>query len=172
MGHGRDFLRRAKDLGVLTEAELGQCLRLEEDERTPHRVEYTEIPIKDFADTLEKDFQNTLAFIAKKSPINVRVQLWQTIRGLGVDFKCYRSAVEQGQDHVFEEVWKKRSGPRGRPLDELLKEGRSLKEQYGGLKKRFLEKHDKKLLKQMIKLNRKLEPIQEKLERDYGISDY
>jgi hypothetical protein len=57
-GHGRAFLKRAKQLGILGRIELWQCVSMEEDRMIPNRVEHFRKPLAEFAAEVEKQLED------------------------------------------------------------------------------------------------------------------
>ncbi|HXV84089.1 MAG TPA: SprT-like domain-containing protein [Candidatus Binatia bacterium] len=166
-GHGRDFMKRAKDLGILGSIELSQCFRLEEEENKPHRVEYVSTPLSEWATSIDKELVE-LKEMAATLPMNVRVKFYTKARSIEAAWSCYFHAVKSGQDHVMGEIWKPRRGPKGKPLHELLVEQRALETQLHELQQNFIKTQDRALMKTIGQVSRQYYFITDKLERDYG----
>jgi hypothetical protein len=171
-GHGSAFLQRAKSLGILGHSELFQCSQLEEAERIPHTTESIRVTLSDAAKNIDREISELIEFVIKRTAMNVRSQIYQKLRNIEVRWTVYHRTIEQGKDYIINEVWKRRRGPRGKARHELLTEFRVLDEQVQKLQEKYFATHDKTVLRDMQRLERKKDRLQEKLSRDYGIDAY
>jgi hypothetical protein len=170
-GHGRAFMRRAKQLGILGSIELSQCVTLEEDQYVPHKVEYVRTPLPAFAAGIDKEFAE-LKELAARLPMNVRLQFYRKVRSIEVNWICYAQAIKNKQDYVDGEIWKRRKGPRGKPLHQLLTEHEALSEQFRKLQEKFFDTRHRAAWKEMQRIERKSDAIEKKLRRDYDMDPY
>ena len=98
-----------------------------------------------------------------------KIELYPLFQSVETGWKGYSNAVELKNDQVTEEVWHRRSGPRGKSLVALQKEQENLEKQINDLLKRQQEeKLDTEIFLKLVKpLNRQLDKIEDKLRRDY-----
>jgi hypothetical protein len=133
LGHGPAFKRRAiqlmkrdRQLDVMSIIELQQCTQPEEPEWIPHRTEYKNVPLPDVAADISKRLSNAVLLAAKALPANLRWRIYRELDEAKRMFYCYHGAVERGDDHLVRIEERRRSGPRGKPLRELLSESKTL----------------------------------------------
>ena len=105
-----------------------------------------------------------------KVPDRERIKLFPLFQSVEVYWRTYAQAVERKEDHVTGEIWRRRRGPRGKSLEELLEEQVRLQNEINALLKRQEEENlaGKDFLKLVRPLNARLFKIEEKLARDYG----
>lgn len=97
-GHGLNFKRRAKQLGILNRVELEQLADLE---RRAHAVEHRRVRLRAFADEIDKALEE-LADLTFKAPISVSEKIHAAVTNIKVGWACYRHAIEKGDDYVIE----------------------------------------------------------------------
>lgn len=131
-GHGRAFLKRAKELNVLDMPELRQCSGIEEIQLSPHRVTYVKTPLAEFAARISEQLSELKKF-SVKLPVDPRLTLYRKINNIAVDWICYKGAIQRGENYIQEEILKLRPGPKGKPLVTLLEESRALQDQINQL---------------------------------------
>src|SRR5205823_12733264 len=137
-GHGIDFKRRARKLGILGRIELDQCFSGEETLNRPHTMELKKIPREEFADQMDGHLEK-LRHLAACTPLKLREKIYREAREIEAIWGGYRNAVQGGEDFVTEEIIKSRRGPRGKPLDVLIKEGRELRARRDTLQQKYSE---------------------------------
>ena len=169
-GHGKAFLKRASELGILGRIELDQCFSLEEYQHSPTKRKLVKISMKKVKEQIEREIEDLLDFIVKL-PEKQRVESYRLINNLRVTWQVYSGAVERGEDHVMEERWVKRRGPRGKSLEGLRKEYNELKPEYSRLLKEFISNpSDQALHRKLQAVQNKRSYISHKVEKDYGFS--
>src|SRR5262245_7364253 len=167
-GHGRAFLKRAKELKVVDVSELRQCSGIEEIQFSPHTVTHVKTPLAEFAAGIGKQILELKKF-AIKLPIDLRLKFYRIVRSIEVDWICYRGAAERGENHIQQEIWKLRRGPKGKPLVTLLEESKALQDRIDQL---YPALEDPKARKEIARLESQLDRIAEKLKRDYNMDPY
>ena len=88
-GHGAAFLRRAKSLGVLGGSELSQRSDAEEEKRTLHTVQRVKVSLADAAAEIDKELDDLQVLIIKRTPIQIRLDLYQGINSIRATWSCY-----------------------------------------------------------------------------------
>lgn len=166
-GHGRDFKKRARRLGILGSIELSQCFSLEEETSKPHHTEVVKIPLKEVGDGIIIAVKN-LKKLASRVPMKLREKIYREAQSIEASWHCYQQAVERGEDFIFEERIRLRRGPKGKSLDLLLREQKELQSRVRELFEKLKNSEEQpSALAALKKANRQLSRIDEILDRDY-----
>ncbi len=161
-------MKRASELGILGRIELDQCFSLEEYQHSPTKRKLVKISMKKVKEQIEREIEDLLDFIVKL-PEKQRVESYRLINNLRVTWQVHSGAVERGEDHVMEERWVKRRGPRGKSLQELWREYNELEPEYLRLQKEFMSNpKDLALRRKFQAVASKRSNIEERVEKDYG----
>ena len=168
-GHGRDFRKRAQQLGILGRIELDLCRSGEEVLSRPHTVETRRVSLGEVYSEMVSRLEK-LEALALRVPMNLRTALYFEVRNLRNALFVYHAAVENGEDYVLDDVIKPRRGRRGKPAVQLVEEGRQLHREIKALRGR--DKLDQKGQKQLETKTRRLEQIEARLQKDYEIEDF
>src|SRR5438445_13529692 len=98
-----------------------------------------------------------------------KIELYPLFQSVETGWKGYSNAAELKNDQVTEEVWHRRSGPRGRSLVALHKEQEHLEKQINDiLIRQQEEKLDTETCLKLVKpLNRQLDKIEDKLRIEH-----
>jgi len=167
-GHGQAFLKRATQLDILGRIELDQCSSMEEYFVTPTKRTLVKISMKKVKEQIGQEIEALMDF-AIKLPEKQRIEFFQLVKNLDVTWHVYSGAVERGADHVIEEYMVKRSGPKGKSLQELWKEYNELEPEYLRLQKEFMSNpNDLALRRKFQAVENKRSRIEERVEKDYG----
>jgi hypothetical protein len=86
----------------------------------------------------------------------------------------FSAAVKEKSDHVIQEIWQIKKGPRGKALHELQREYTVLQNQRQTLLKKLKRKanrdQDEAADRQLKTIDAALSRIRRKVEKDYGVS--
>ena len=178
-GHGKAFLRRAKQLGIVDEYVIDTCGSFEEVDHRPHRREWVRVPINEYKKRLEEASKELAEFRTKfwgkkdRMSVNDKIRSERLSKTVKVIETVYNHAVEKGETHVTEEVMTPRRGPRGKSLRDMFQEIKLLRREEEKLRKRQVSvgltpKQQERLgaiVGQQMKLS-------EKAERDYDVELY
>jgi hypothetical protein len=93
------------------------------------------------------------------------------MRSIEFGWRTYLSTEKEGKDYVVAEVWKRRKGPRGKSMLELLRERDELEKQINSVQKQFFEGtlDEGSYRKTMRPLIRREEKVSDKLKRDFHV---
>ena len=171
-GHGKAFLQRAQELGIVNSYVLQRCFSAEEYEHTPTVRKTTKVPLPRFKRQVDKWFEVLFQEVGKL-PDQQKIRIYPYIQNVYVGWATFSAAVKAKKDHVFHEIWKMKPGPRGKGLHELQKEYTRLQTQRETLLKK-LEKTSKSFRKVNIRqklhtISATMEKIRKTLEKDYDI---
>jgi len=168
-GHGQAFLKRAGALEIIGSYELARCFSLEEYEHTPTKRKLVRTPLKEVKERINQAI-NGLEKLIMALLDKEKVKFYPQFQSLRTEWIFYSRAVEEGKKFISGEHWEKRKGPKGKSLEDLRKEYAALKPGYEKLLKKFLSKNrpDPKLHRKVIALERKMDRLSDKAERDYN----
>ena len=171
-GHGAAFLRRAQELGIVDSCVLQRCFSSEEYEHTPTVRRTKHVPLSRFKRQVDQWF-NQLIGEAIKLPEPYGSRLYPHVQNVYVGWTAYSAAVKEKSNHVIQEIWQIRKGPRGKELHELQREYRVLQNQRRSLLNRLKGKagpqRDEAANRQLESIDAALSQIRRKVEKDYGV---
>jgi hypothetical protein len=172
-GHGAAFLKRARELGIVTSYVLQRCFSSEEYEHTPTVRKTKKVPLSRFKRQVDQWFDQLLEEVGKvPDPYNVK--LYPYVQNAYVGWTAFSAAVKEKSDHVLQEIWRVRKGPHVKGLHELQNEYAELQQQRETLLRK-LKKQGKgfrmrPVRRQVKVVDVKLKQVRKEIEKDYGIS--
>jgi chromosome segregation ATPase len=98
-------------------------------------------------------------------------KLYPHVQNVYVGWTAYSAAVKEKSNHVIQEIWQIRKGPRGKELHELQREYRVLQNQRRSLLNRLKRKRhrDEAANRQLKSIDAAISRIRRKVEKDYGV---
>jgi hypothetical protein len=175
-GHSELFKKRARELGILGNIELEQCHEesmLKAEYVVPHTVKFEKVSLKDYALSIDKSFEE-LEKLIDRLPVERREKAHKLVGGAKVGWTVYRHAVEGGRDHIVNAIWKPRRGRRGKTAAELLDRLDVLRLKWQEMDRRMMADnsllHDRKFKRERTAIDREIERLYGKLEKDYGVA--
>lgn len=171
-GHGAAFLKRAQELGIVNSYVLQRCFSSEEYEHTPTVRRTRRVSLTKFKRQVDHWFAHLLeAALNLPSPHNTR--LYPYVQNAYVGWMTYSAAVKERSDHVIQEIWQIKKGPRGKELHELQREYAVLQSQRRTLLKKGKRKvnrnQDEAANRQLTTIDATLLRMRRKVEKDYGV---
>jgi len=172
-GHGAAFLKRAQELGIVNSYVLQRCFSSEEFEHTPTVRRTKKVSLTKFKRQVDHWFTHLLEEVLNlPSPHNT--SLYPYVQNAYVGWMTFSAAVKEKSNHVIQEIWQIKKGPRGKGLHELQKEYGALQKQRATLLKKF-KKRGKRLRDEITRrqvkfIEAKIEKIQKTVAKDYGLS--
>ena len=171
-GHGTAFLKRAQELGIVNSYVLQRCFSSEEYEHTPTVRRTKKVSLTKFKRQVDHWFIQLLEeALHLPSPHNTR--LYPYVQNAYVGWMTFSAAVKEKSDHVIQEIWQIKKGPRGKELHELQREYAFLQNQRQTLLKTLKRKahrdQDEAAGRQLKTIEAALSRIRRKVEKDYGI---
>jgi hypothetical protein len=172
-GHGRAFLKRAQDLGIVDSYVLQRCFSAEEYEHTPTTRTSKKIPLPRFKRQVDKWIEGLFQEIAKL-PDQQKIRIYPYAQNVYVGWSAFAAAVKAKKDHIFQEIWKIKKGPRGKGLHELQAEYAWLQAQGKALLKKIRKSskglRNERNRKELHNINAAMERIRKTLKEDFDIS--
>jgi len=171
-GHGRAFLKRAQALGIVNSYVLERCFSSEEFDHTPTVRKTKKVPLGKFARQVDQWFSQLIGE-SVKLPEPYGTRIYPHVQNAYVGWLTYSAAVKGKSDHVVQEIWKIKPGPRGKGLHELQREYALLQTQHAKLTKQLrsqAERRQRAVMKRQIDtIDADLSRIRKQVEKDYGI---
>ena len=151
---------------------MERCFSSEEFEHTPTVRKTKKVPLGKFTRQVDQWFRELIS-AAVELPEPHGSRIYPCVQNAYVGWLTYSAAVKEKSDHVIQEIWKIKRGPRGQGLHELQKEFALLKTQRQSLTKQLKSKTrgkpEPKFSRQLRALDAELSRIRKKVEKDYGI---
>lgn len=171
-GHGAAFLKRAQELGIVTSYVLQRCFSPEEYEHIPTVRKTRKVPLSKFKRQVDHWFDQLLGEVGKlPDPYNVK--LYPYVQNAYVGWTAFSAAAKEKSDHVIQEIWQIKKGPRGKDFHELQREYAALQNERRNLLKKLKRKanrdQDKAANRHLKSIDAALSRIRRNVERDYGV---
>ena len=171
-GHGVAFLKRAQALGIVNSYVLQRCFSSEEFEHTPTVRRTKKVSLTKFKRQIDHWFSRLLEEVLNlPDPHNAR--LYPYFQNTYVGWMTFSAAVKEKSNHVIQEIWQIRKGPRGKGLHELQKEYADLqhrRETFQKTLKRKAERNrDEATVRQLDAIDAALSRIRRRVEKDYRL---
>jgi len=171
-GHGRAFLKRAQALGIVNSYVLERCFSSEEFDHTPTIRKSKKVPLAKFSRQVDQWFSQLIGE-AVKLPEPYGTEIYPHVQNAYVGWLTYSAAVKEKSDHVIQEIWQIKPGPRGKDLHELQREYHGLQGQRAALAKSLRSQAERRqravLKRQLGSIDAELSRIRKEVEKDYGI---
>lgn len=112
----------------------------------------------------------------QRFPDKFKLKAYPLIQGLQSSVECYCNTKTRGDGHITEEFVRKKSGRKGKALPEWIAEHDRLKAEQNALRKAATDAglgwppNDRKLWNRYVRLENRMMTIDEKVEKDFGIS--
>jgi hypothetical protein len=171
-GHGAAFLKRAQELGIVNSYVLQRCFSSEEYDHTPTVRRTRKVSLTKFKRQIDHWFTHLLEEVLNlPSPHNTR--LYPYVQNAYVGWMTFSAAVKEKSDHVIQEIWQIKKGPRGKELHELQREYAVLQNQRRTLlktvKRKAIRDRDEAADRRLKTIDAALSKIRRKVEKDYGV---